>query len=96
MEKRWNLQELTWLVENYPRVGKKESMRILNRSEGSIRSKTAELKLISIFKDTNPESNYKKGSYFRGKKRPEHSALQKQRKFVPANYFTDKTRLQMS
>lgn len=93
--RKWTEQETEWFIKNYPKVGKKTCADVLRRSDGSIRTKAWELKLRSSNK-FNPLSNHKRGSAFRGKKRPEHSRLMKEKGFVPAAHFTEATRKKMS
>ena len=92
---KWSEKDIEWLIANYSRFGKLYCAKILNRSDGSIRQKASDLKLKSSFK-FNEEANYKRGSSFRGKKRPEHSKLLKSRGFKPADYFTNDTKDKMS
>ncbi len=71
--KEWTNAEIVALVANYPVIGKRGCMELLGRSAGSIRQKSADLGLKSGTRN-DAESNYRRGSGWRGKKRPEHSA----------------------
>lgn len=68
----WTDEEVEFLKENYPSKGKRFCAETLARTDGAIRSKACELKLKSDFK-FNDEVNHRRGSGFRGKKRPAHS-----------------------
>lgn len=73
---RWADGEIQWLINNYPKHGKQYCADYLGRSLASIRAKASRLGLKSQFK-FNKEANYKRGSGFRGKKRPQHSEFMK-------------------
>lgn len=73
----WTAKEDAWLVAHYSNVGKLESARALDRTESAIRGRTSRLGLRSLFK-FNAEANHRRGSAFRGKKRPGHSAFLRQ------------------
>lgn len=72
LKARWKIEEIEWLNENYPKKGRDYCCKFLDRTESSVREMASKLGLKSELKNS-PEANYKKGSYFRGKKRPEHS-----------------------
>lgn len=55
MRKNWSKEEVKLLTENYTIYGTKYCVKLLNRTEGSIRSKAATLKLTSAY-----EGNKKK------------------------------------
>lgn len=83
--KPWSKHEKKWFVKMYPQLGIKITAERLERTENTVRSMAHLLGLKSLVKFT-AESNYKRGSYFRGKKRPEHSKALAGRKQNPEQY----------
>jgi hypothetical protein len=78
-------------IENYPNRGKKWCMENLKMRDGQIRYYAEKFDLKSNFKH-NPEADYERGKGFRGKKRPKHSLLLRERGECPANHFTPEIR----
>lgn len=73
-----NEEEKQWLIENYSKLGKKECMRYLNRSDASIRHHASVLclkqdKNSDFFKDWQERAKLSKI----GKKRPEQALVMK-------------------
>jgi hypothetical protein len=72
----WTPEEVQWLTENYPQVGKVESARHLGRSVSSVRWKASDLRLkfdrtSEFFKDFQRRAASSKV----GKKRPEQAKV---------------------
>lgn len=65
-------------IKNYPTNGKLWCIKNLNLSDGQVRYYAQKFNLKSRFRN-NPESNYSRGSGWRGKKRLDHSTLMKKR-----------------
>lgn len=74
----WKINEIAFLTENYPVNGKQFCMKALNRSEGSIRWKAFNLRLVFI-EDLNSEHSIRRrakiGDYHRGRKRPKQALV---------------------
>ena len=74
--KHWKKEDINWLINNYPLVGKEESARFLSKTIGSIRTKAARLGLKQ-----NKDSEFFKEWQHRaakskiGKKRPEQAKV---------------------
>lgn len=74
--KHWKQEDINWLINNYPLVGKEESARFLSKTIGSIRTKAARLglkqnKKSEFFKDWQQRAKQSKI----GKKRPEQAKV---------------------
>lgn len=95
LAKAWTKEDIDWLISNYPKFGLKHCAEKLKRSIPSIRQRAYELKLKSNFKH-NPISDYNRGSALRGKTRPEHSKLLRNRGFFPAKSFTEESKRKIS
>lgn len=80
--KRWTQNDKDWLIKHYPNLGLVKTADKMDRSVNSVRHYAHILGLKSKFK-FNVESNYQRGSAFRGKKRPEHSKTLTGRKQNP-------------
>lgn len=87
-------REQILLVENYPEKGKQWCIDNLNISDNQIRYYAQKFNLPANNK-FNKDANIKRGSGWRGKKRPEHSKLMKTKPY-PATYFTQETLKKMS
>ena len=76
---KWTEEQIKYLKKFYPILGKKQCMEKLGLSECSVRYKASKLglKLDHSSKLLNYDPEKKIGSYFKGKKRPEHSEKMK-------------------
>ncbi len=78
--KRWTSEEEEFLKENYPNKGKKWCGKQLDKSDGSIRSKAAELGLrLNTESDFFKEFQKRAASSKVGKKRPLHSKIMREK-----------------
>ncbi len=79
----------------YPKKGKLWCIENLNMTDGQVRHYATYYKLKSEVKFTS-ESNFKRGSSFRGKKRPEHSNYLKENHPLKNKHHSDETKNKIS
>ncbi len=77
--KRWNEDEVNWLIENYPKIGKVSCANFLNKSIDSIRAKASNLGLKQDkSSDFFNEWQSRAATSKKGKKRPEQAKVMNQ------------------
>lgn len=75
----WTKEQIEYLKEFYPILGKNQCVKNLGLKECQVRYKASKLglKINHNSKLLNYDPENKRGKYFKGKKRPEHSKLMK-------------------
>lgn len=79
----------------YPKKGKLWCMEALGMTDVQVRHYATKYNLKSEYK-FNPESNKKRGDYFRGKKRPEHSEYLKNNHPLKGKHHNEETKVKIS
>ncbi len=90
-----DINTLTVFKMMYPKKGKLWCINTLGMTDGQVRHYATKYNLKSEY-SFNLESNKKRGDYFRGKKRPEHSEYLKLNHPLKGKHRNEKTREKIS